>query len=128
MQMPHSINTMSKRWWLVVGLLATCLSQPLMAYQQGSFFLFDIREDAAESGTAGRIVVAASIFKAELPNPATKPAGQSEFETRITSLGNDDSTLGPSGAKILDTEVDAPKSKSSFGDDPPAPSGFYFSY
>lgn len=128
MHISYSLNTPPRRGWLVVGLLATCLGLPLAAYQQGSFFLFDIREDAPASGTAGRIVVAASAFKTGPAKPATQAAGPSEFETRITSFGSDGSTLKSSGVQLLEVETDAPKIESSFGDEPPVPSGFFFTY
>ena len=125
--MHNSINATSMRLWMVVGLLTTSLSLPLVAYQQGTYLLFDVRQDISETSKTGRIVVAASVFEAKAATRETKVPEQSEFETKITSFGTEGSTSA-SGVEVLHTETDAPKIESSFGDSPPAPSGFFFTY
>ena len=130
MHVPQFSKMMPRRWWLAIGLLATCLGGPLAAYQQGSFFLFDLRADDSAKGTAGRIVMAATLFTSQTTKPTARAAATvpSEFETKITSFGSDGSTLKSSDIKILDAEYDTPSSGSSFGDEPPATSGFFFTY
>lgn len=122
----------------LVGLLTALSGVQVGAYNQGSFFLFDIRDDAIESGAANRIVVASSVFKSPAAeSDAVRVAEQpkSEFETRVTSLKSE---TDESGVEILSTVSGAGTSESSFGDsgfgessfdeDPPASSGFYFSF
>lgn len=115
-----------------IGWLTVCLGLPLSAYQQGSFFLFDIRDDAAtEKGIAGRIVLASSLFKNKASKPESESATKekkSEFETGVSSFKLKGSDSISTGIKVLDTEDDDATIESSFGEDPPPPSGFYFSY
>lgn len=136
-----SIRMMSKCSWLAIGLFTMSLSLPLSAYQQGSYLLFDIREDATESGTGGRIAVAASVFKTEAEKakrPMDRQQSRSEFETVVDSFEGGQRSQVSGGIQILDVEDEEPGTDSTFGDDTqtgssfgeekPAPSGFFFTY
>lgn len=119
---------------ILAGLLLLNLGLPVSAYQQGSFFLFYLSENVSEEGIAGRKVIAPSIFKTEAAEATTRIAGKktqkpSEFESGIKSfLGEEKSTSDLQDMGILELEEEAPSSESSFGEDTPAPSGFFFTY
>lgn len=118
-----------RRLWTTIGLLAAALFLPLSAYEQGSYLLFDIREDAEAKRTSGRIAVAASVFKIKKMDSAmTQKTKKSEFETEITSFKSDDSDAAATGIEILDGEKDGSKSGSNFGESAPNPGGFFFTY
>ena len=120
------------RVWVTVGLIAAGSCLPLSAYRQGSYFLFDLRDDAtAVKGTAGRIVVASSVFErkaAETKARSTGGESKSEFQTEITSFRNDEGGSLETGIEILDTGKQGAENKSAFGENAPAPSGFFFTY
>jgi hypothetical protein len=120
------------RFCVAIGLLMASLGTPLSAYKQGSYLLFEVREDGAEANASeGRIVVAASFFKSKAQKLKGEVAGKekkSAFETEITSFRSDDSDSVTTGIEILDEENEASKSKSSFGESTPASGGFFFTY
>jgi hypothetical protein len=126
--MQISINAKSQRLWIVVGLLTATLSLPLVAFQQGTYFLFDVRQDVSEISKTERILIAASVFQAKEATREPKVARQSEFETKITSLGGEAKTPALDDLEILKFETADSKTESSFGDSPPPPSGFFFTY
>lgn len=121
---------------ILAGLLSFSLSLPLSAYHQGSFFVIDLLKDAdaTKEGIAGRKTIAASIFKTETAHPQSeiasgKPPKTSEFESGIRSfIGGQTSASAASDLEILSLENETISSESSFGEDPPAPSGFFFTY
>lgn len=132
--MPIAKISTTKHLWTITGLLTFSLSLPLSAYQQGSLFLFDLRQDASEKGLAGRKAIASSMFKIEA-EPAkselarSKAQTTSEFESGLKSvLSGGQSAPSTSGLDILKLENETISSESSFGKDPPAPSGFFFTY
>lgn len=118
--------------WIVVGLLALGASLPMSGYQQGSYFLFDIRDDAEQAeGLGGRIAVASSVFKKDASLLKTEIAGKrkkSEFESEISSFNLEGSDSVSTGIEILDEKKDDSETESSFGESKPAPGGFFFSY
>ncbi|HKK80147.1 MAG TPA: hypothetical protein VJ933_10975 [Phaeodactylibacter sp.] len=121
------------RIWLATGLLMLCFSLSLSAYEQGSYYLFDLREDTAVAkAPSGRILISATVFKSKelktTPKVAGKGEKKSEFETEITSFRKDDSDSVTTGITILDEGKDASKSQSTFGENAPATGGFFFNY
>lgn len=120
------------RVWMVIGLLTAGMALPLSAYQQGSFFLFDIRDNTeAANGDAGRIAMASSIFKSDATKLRTgiaKKRKKSEFEAEITDLKSDSSDSVSTGIEILDDDRDEATTESTFGDSKSASGGFFFSY
>lgn len=113
---------------MAIGLLTVSLGLPLSAYEQGTYLLFDIREDAvAAKDTSGRMVVAASVFKKTKP-VTTQRGKKSEFEAEITSFRADGPDSVSTGIEILDDDKDGSKTKSTFGESKPASGGFFFSY
>lgn len=118
---------------ILTGLLAFNLTLPLSAYHQGSFFVIDLRKDASEEGLAGRKAIESSVFKAEDSQPQGKIASAkapktSEFESGIRSFLGGENDAATSGVEILKLENETISTESSFGEDPPAPSGFFFTY
>lgn len=125
---------------LTVLLSSALLGPQLFAFEQGSFFLFDIREDASEAVATGRIAVASSAFKSETSEADTRLAEdepKSEFETEVTSLKTKTETAATGGIEMLESEIEKPKTKTSFGDefgessfgeDQPSTGGFFFTY
>lgn len=117
---------------MVIGLLTAGMALPLSAYQQGSFFLFDIRDNTeAANGDAGRIAMASSIFKSDATKLRTgiaKKRKKSEFEAEITDLKSDSSDSVSTGIEILDDDRDEATTESTFGDSKSASGGFFFSY
>lgn len=120
------------RIWIVIGLLTAVLGLPLSAYQQGSYFLFDIRDDAdSAKGTAGRIVLHSSIFQKQAVEPKTGIAEKqkkSAFEAEITDFKSEGSDSVTTGIEILDESKQDSKTESEFDGTKPASSGFFFSY
>lgn len=118
--------------WVISALLMFSFGIALSAYQQGSYFLFDIREDADESSVAGRIVVAASVFKDKKVDAQTqlaeKAAPKSEFESGISVFESSDSTPKSSQFKITEVETDEKATESTFGESQPTQGGFFFTY
>lgn len=120
------------RIWIVIGLLTAVLGLPLSAYQQGSYFLFDIRDDAdSAKGTAGRIVLHSSIFQKQTVEAKTGIAAKqkkSAFEAKITDFKSEGSDSVTTGIEILDESKGDSETESAFGETKPASSGFFFSY
>ncbi|PXA03285.1 hypothetical protein DDZ13_12730 [Coraliomargarita sinensis] len=117
--------------WTSLGLLAASLPLSLPAYQQGSYFLIDVREDAKAASKTGRIVVAASVFQKKAPKAGTgiaAKAKRSEFETEITSLRTKDSDFGSPGSELIKKKKEGADSESSFGETVPASGGFFFDF
>lgn len=119
-------------FWLVIGLLTLGLALPLSAYQQGSYFLFDVRDDAKSTkGTAGRIVLDSSIFQKQALASKTKIAKKqkkSAFEAEITGFKSEGSDSVKTGIEILDENKQESKTGSAFDESAPAPSGFFFNH
>lgn len=120
------------RFWIVIGLLTAVLGLPLSAYQQGSYFLFDIRDDAdSAKGTAGRIVLHSSIFQKQAVEAKTGIAEKqkkSAFEAEITDFKSEGSDSVKTGIEILDENKQDSKTGSAFDESAPAPSGFFFTH
>jgi len=118
-----------RRPWHTIGVLAAALFLPLSAYEQGSYFVFDIRGDAEAKSASGRIVVAASLFKIKNVNlTMARKEKKSEFETEITSFKSDDSDSVATGIEILDEGKDGSEGGSTFGESAPDSGGFFFNY
>ncbi|MFU8847771.1 MAG: hypothetical protein ACNA77_03525 [Opitutales bacterium] len=132
--MPTAKISTTKHLWATAGLLTFSLSLPLSAYQQGSLFLFDLRQEAGEEGVAGRKVIASSIFKIEAEKAKSeiaegKPQITSEFESGLKRiLSGETSVPTTSGLDILKLENETISGESSFGESSPPPSGFFFTY
>ncbi|MFO8028191.1 MAG: hypothetical protein R6U56_11050 [Opitutales bacterium] len=130
--MQKLIKVTPKRLWLAVGLLAASLSPQLFAYQQGTYFLFEIRNDAdTAEDTSGRIVVSATVFQNEELKTDTGVAGTKktgEFEQGINNISMKGGDSVTTGIDILDAEEDDSATEPTFGEDAPASGGFYFSY
>lgn len=117
---------------VICSFLMLLFGMALSAYQQGSYLLFDIREDAAESGEAGRIAVAASIFKKKTVKTekqlAEQTAPKSEFESEISVFETANAITDTSQFLILEGESVESKSETSFDEKPKTQSGFFFTY
>jgi hypothetical protein len=123
---------MGGRLGITAALLMLGLGPTAAAYEQGSYFLFDVR-DAAKTGDAAiaRIFVNPDVFKAKKLETKKDIAGKkekSEFEMEISSFRTDAGGSVDTGIGILDEQKDDSKSESTFGEETPASGGFYFSY
>lgn len=130
--MAKSLNRQLVKSCLLGTLLAIVLSPGLSAFQQGSFFLFDIREDGDKASSAGRIVIAKSVFKKKSADSKTQIAKEeskkSEFEAAITVFETKETGKSDSKFQLLDDSVSGSDTESVFDENPQKPAGFYFTY
>lgn len=116
---------------LFISLLPLGLCATLSAFEQGTYFLFDIKTNGAESGQAGRIAIAASLFQETTEDSKTIMTGQglkNKFGSNALKLGESaaDTTGASSSAFHIKLETLTPEGS----EDPNTPpsSNFFFDF
>ncbi|MEO0510598.1 MAG: hypothetical protein AAF065_12145 [Verrucomicrobiota bacterium] len=125
--MIHSLQPTS----VGVLLLALALNPSALAFEQGSLFLFDIREAEENKGVAGRIHISPSTFTTEKKRPKTQTAIQpvhSEFEVDFTALGSDTTISLTSDFEVGTFDTNNSFGEDSLGDEDTQMNGFNFNY
>ena len=113
---------------LVVSLLAVTWSA-LLAYEQGSFFLFDISESSEATSSSGRIQISKDLFaESETQKAEVESESSSDLEVEFNAFGMGGGSSITDDYEFSEFETTFEDNSSSFGTEEPPATGFFFTY